>query len=222
MDRQRNPALTARLPPALAGGRIEATALPGAGGLSLYLLNADYPQWALDGDAVQALMETPLYWVFCWAAGQVLASRILANPQWVAGRRVLDFGAGSGVVAIAAARAGAREVVACDLDPDALAACEHNALLNGVSLVLADDFAAVAGPVDLVTAADVLYDRANLPWLDRLCARAPSVLLGDSRVRDFSHPAFRRLGEWEASTWPDLDESAAFRRVSLYAAGELP
>ena len=74
---------------------------------------------------------------------------------------------------------------------------------------------------DLILVADVLYDRANLPWLDRLCERAPAVLLGDSRVRDFSHPSFRRLGEWEASTWPDLDESPAFRRVSLYAAGML-
>jgi predicted nicotinamide N-methyase len=214
-----NPTLSALLPPTLAGARIEATDLPAVPALALYLLNADYPQQRLGDDAVRALMEDPLYWVFCWASGQVLAAAILANPEWVRGRRVLDFGAGSGVVAVAAARAGAAEVVACDRDPRALVACRENAALNGVALALAEDFELVQGRIDLITAADVLYDRANLPWLDRFVDRAGAVLVGDSRLRDVDRPRYRVLLRQSACTWPDLDESAEFRRVTVYAAG---
>jgi hypothetical protein len=63
------------------------------------LLNADYPQGSLNSQKVQRVMDNPLYWAFCWASGQVLAEFLLAYPHWVAGKRVLDFGCGSGVVA---------------------------------------------------------------------------------------------------------------------------
>ena len=133
-------------------------------------------------------------------------------------RQVLAFGAGSGVAAIAAAKAGAAEVVACDLDPLALQACRANAALNGVALEVSADFFAEADRFDVILVADVLYDRANLPLLDAFLTRGRQVLVADSRVRDFSHPPYRRIAAMEASTWPDLDESPAFRRVSLYHA----
>jgi predicted nicotinamide N-methyase len=164
-------------------------------------------------------MDNPLYWVFCWASGQVLAKLLLERPRWVQGKRVLDFGCGSGVVAIAAAMAGAREVIACDIDPLALRATRLNAGLNGVSLTLAQDFFEVRGDVDLVIVADVLYDRANLPWLARFTARAPRVLLADSRIRDFSHPPYREIARHSSCTLPDLDESPEFREVRVYLAG---
>lgn len=105
---------------------------------------------------------------------------------------MLDFGSGSGVAAIAAARAGAAEVVACDLIL-ALAASRANAELNGVELSYSADFFAEDDRFDLILVADVLYDRANLPLLDQFLSRGRQALVADSRVRDFRHPLYRRL-----------------------------
>ena len=131
---------------------------------------------------------------------------------------MLDFGAGSGVAAIAAAKAGAREVVACDLDPLAIAACRANARLNGVELSYSMDFFAEADRFDLILVADVLYDRANLPLLDQFLSRGRQALVADSRVRDFQHPLYQRLEMLNALTLPDLAEPWEFRNVSLYHA----
>jgi predicted nicotinamide N-methyase len=139
----------------------------------------------------------------------------------VAGKRVLDFGAGSGVAGIAAMRAGALEVVACDLDPLAIEACQANAVLNGVTLGYSRDFFGEDDRFDLILVADVLYDRANLPLLDEFLGRGNEALVADSRVRDFQHPLYKRLGIREALTLPDLAEPWEFRRVSLYHAQRL-
>ena len=165
-------------------------------------------------------MENPLYWVFCWASGQVLARFLLDNPQLVRGKRVLDFGCGSGVVAIAAGLAGAREVLACDIDSLALAATRFNAQLNGVELQLADDYFAVDGDIDLIIVADVLYDRENFSWLQRFVERAPQVLIADSRVKNFDHPPYSQIDRRESCTLPDLDESPEFRDVRIYLADQ--
>lgn len=210
--------LTARVAEIIPGGELCVQPLPALPSLHLLLLAADYPRRPLDPPAMQRIMDDPLYWVFCWASGQVLAQYLIDNPQWVRGKRVLDFGCGSGVVAIAAAQAGAREVIACDIDPLALAATASNAQLNDVQLTLSDDYRQVAGEVDLVTVADVLYDRANLPWLAAFSERAPAVLVADSRVRDFDFPPYTPAGRHESCTLPDLDESAEFRTVTIYQA----
>lgn len=211
----------------IPSARLEVMALPQARQptpgaaippLSLYLLNEDYPQGALAPHEVQRVMDNPLYWVFCWASGQVLAQRVLANPAWVRGKRVLDFGSGCGVVAIAAALAGAREVVACDIDPLALAATRLNAELNQAPVTLAGDYYAVAGEVDVILVADVLYDSSNFPWLQRFLARANQVLIADSRVKNFDFPPYRHIDSEHSCTLPDLDESEQFRDVRLYEA----
>jgi predicted nicotinamide N-methyase len=197
---------------------LERTALPGCPRIHLMLLNGDYPQGELDAGAVQRAMDNPLYWVFCWASGQVLAQFLLQNPDWVAGRRVLDFGCGSGVVAIAAALAGAAEVIACDIDPLALQATRVNGELNDVQLTLAADYHAIEGELDLIIVADVLYDRENFPWLARLVQRGQRVLIADSRVKDFDFPPYRGIERRDGYTVPDLDESAEFRDVRIYLA----
>ena len=215
VERELTQAIQGLLPQA----RIEATALAYYPELQLFLLNADYPQHGLPAEAVSQLIDNPLYWVFCWASGQVLARFLRDDPTWVAGKRVLDFGCGSGVVAIAAALAGARGVIACDIDPLALTATRRNAQLNAVDITLASDYFDIEGEVDLIIVADVLYDRENLVWLQRFVERAGTVLIADSRVKDFNYPPYVQIERCEACTLPDLDESREFRDVRIYRAG---
>ncbi|WP_313109279.1 class I SAM-dependent methyltransferase [Stutzerimonas nitrititolerans] len=201
----------------LGDARLCIATLPGTD-LRLWLIDPANMDRAFSPEETRRILEEPPYWSFCWASGLVLARWLAEHPEWVRGKRVLDFGAGSGVAAIAAARAGAAEVVACDLDPLALQACRANAALNGVTLGYSEDFFAEADRFDLIIVADVLYDRANRPLLDQFLSRGREVLVADSRVRDFQHPLYERLDILDACTWPDLAEPAEFRRVSLYHA----
>ncbi|WP_301361188.1 class I SAM-dependent methyltransferase [Stutzerimonas nitrititolerans] len=201
----------------LGDARLCIATLPGTD-LRLWLIDPTNMDRAFSPEETRRILEEPPYWSFCWASGLVLARWLAEHPEWARGKRVLDFGAGSGVAAIAAARAGAAEVVACDLDPLALQACRANAALNGVTLGYSEDFFAEADRFDLIIVADVLYDRANLPLLDQFLSRGREVLVADSRVRDFQHPLYERLDILDACTWPDLAEPAEFRRVSLYHA----
>ncbi|KWR84204.1 MULTISPECIES: methyltransferase [Pseudomonas] len=201
----------------LGDARLGAERLPGTD-IALWLIDAQNMDRQFSPDETRRILEEPPYWCFCWASGLALARWLAERPQWVAGKRVLDFGAGSGIAAIAAAKAGAAEVVACDLDPLALAASRANAELNGVQLSYSEDFFGEEDRYDLILVADVLYDRANLPLLDAFLGKGREALVADSRVRDFQHPLYRRLDILDACTWPDLAEPHEFRKVSLYHA----
>lgn len=209
--------LQAALGELLGDAQLVAEALPGTD-LKLWLIDANNMDRAFSPEETRRILEDPPYWSFCWASGLALARFLAEQPEWVAGKRVLDFGAGSGVAGIAAMKAGAVEVVACDLDPLAIEACRANAELNGVTLEYSGDFFAEEDRFDLILVADVLYDRANLPLLDQFLSRGKQALVADSRVRDFQHPSYERLGILEALTLPDLAEPWEFRRVSLYHA----
>lgn len=210
--------LTAEIRKTLSAARIIPVTLPDCNGLRLYLLDDDFPRAPLSPAEMEAALNEPAYWIFCWASGLALARKILREPELVRGKKVLDFGAGSGVVACAAAMAGAREVVACDIDPVSLTASAANAALNGVSVRLAGDFFALKEDFDLVLAADVLYDKANHHFLDAFLQRAPAVLVADSRVKNLQVAPYRLSGEEDAGTLPDLNEFDEFRRVRFYQA----
>ena len=127
----------------------------------------------------------PPFWAFAWAGGQGLARYVLDHPELVAGKRVLDFASGSGLVAIAAAKAGAARVLVCDIDPLANYACAANARENTVFLeeLTLDDLKTVPKDIDVILAGDVCYEylmaHRVVAWL-RLCAAAGiKVLLGD-------------------------------------------
>ncbi|WP_434560688.1 class I SAM-dependent methyltransferase [Pseudomonas sp. Z4-20] len=201
----------------LGDARLVPCPLPGTD-LTLWLIDGDNMDRAFSSEETRRILHEPPYWSFCWASGLAMARYLAEHPQWVEGKRVLDFGAGSGVAGIAAAKAGAMQVVACDLDPLALAAAKANALLNDVTLNYSTDFFAEADRFDLILVADVLYDRANLPLLDQFLSRGREALVADSRVRDFQHPLYRRIEMLEAMTLPDLAEPEEFRHVSLYHA----
>lgn len=188
--------------------------------LPLLLISENYPREGLPYEVAQALMDNPPYWCFCWASGQVLARYLLENPEIVKNQTVIDFGAGCGIVAIAAALSGAKRVIACDLDPNALAACDVNAQRNGVKLEYSSDvFDLLADPTlasAMITVADVFYDRDNLPLLSKFNAFFKEVLVADSRLKGMPLPGLETLGVIASHTVPDLDESIEFNRVTLY------
>jgi len=202
----------------LPSARLEVTSLLEVPELQLLLLAQDYPQGNLSQQEMQRVMDNPLYWIFCWASGQVLAKYLTEHADWVKGKRVLDFGCGSGVVAIAAALSGAAQVIACDIDPLALEATRINAELNGVELILSDDFFTIEGEIEIIIASDVLYDRENFPWLQRFVERTDQVLLADSRVKNFQQPPYLQIERRDSCTLPDLEESVEFRDVRIYFA----
>lgn len=130
--------------------------------------------------------QPPPFWAFAWPGSQVIARYLIEHPAVVAGRRVLDYGAGSGLAAIAAMRAGAASALAADIDPIAAHVQRLNAALNEVALetTLADQVGrATDADADVVLAGDVCYDRAEsdraLPWLRSLAAAGALVLLAD-------------------------------------------
>lgn len=208
--------LQSRLRDFIPGADLSAQALPLAPELQLWLLDECYPQHLLDSEQIQRIMNYPAYWCFCWGSGQVMARYLLDHPELVRGKSVVDFGCGSAVAAIAAAKAGAASVVACDLDPDAILSSYLNAELNAVELEYSADFFADERHYDVILVADVLYDRANLPLLECFRQRADTVLVADSRVKNFSVPGYRHIQFQHATTIPDLSESEEFSRINLY------
>jgi predicted nicotinamide N-methyase len=196
--------------------RIERQPLPGCPRIVLGLINADFPLGPLPPEVMRAVIARPAYWAFCWGSGLALARFLLDRPEWVRGRQVLDFGSGSGVVAVAAALAGAARVVACDNDPAAMAATRANAAENGVPVEVVADLAAAGTGYDLLLMADVLYDRANLPVLEQAARCADAVLVADSRVPELPDPAYRRIREIPAVTFPNLGEFDEFGTVRLF------
>jgi predicted nicotinamide N-methyase len=128
--------------------------------------------------------QPPPFWAFAWAGGQALARHLLDHPALVAGRSVLDLATGSGLVAVAAARAGAAPVTANDVDPYSLAAAEANAIANQVHVsTLEADILDTDPPASVILAGDVFYSREMagrvLPFLRRAAGRGCLVLVGD-------------------------------------------
>jgi len=212
--------LLSRIP----GARLEWQRPPQTPELPLLLISEDYPRQGLPADVAEALMDDPPYWCFCWASGQVLARYLLDNPSLVAGKTVVDFGAGCGIVAIAAKLAGAERAIACDLDSIALAATRVNAEASGVELEYSEDIAQILNDTQyqgsVATVADVFYDRENLPILSRFNAFFSEVLVADSRLKGMPLPGLNALEVIASHTVPDLDESREFNRVTLYQTAQ--
>lgn len=156
----------------------------------------------------------PPYWAFAWPGGQALARYLLDDPELVRGRRVLDVGSGSGLVAIAAARAGAASVVATDVDALAVAAVSLNAEANDVSVVslLADGLRGEGSGVDLVLAGDLFYERPMaervLAFLEAAHASGAGVLVGDPGREYLPQTRFEPLASYEVAVPAGLEDRA--------------
>ncbi|KRE09872.1 nicotinamide N-methyase [Bosea sp. Root381] len=158
--------------------------VPHAPEIGLHVAQEATELWQKTEDELATIGLPPPFWAFAWAGGQALARYLLDDTSIVRGRRVLDFASGSGLVAIAAAKAGAAAVEACDIDAFAAEAIAINADANAVRIaVRLDGLVGRDEGWDVVCAGDVCYERAMaervIAWLEQLAARGAQVLIGD-------------------------------------------
>ncbi|MDL2408417.1 50S ribosomal protein L11 methyltransferase [Rhizobium calliandrae] len=178
------------------------------------------PQSGLWRLAEQDPEFSPPYWAHYWGGGLVLARYLLDGPHIVAGRRVLDLGAGSGIVGIAAAKAGATEVIAADVDPYAIAATGLNAALNEVTIkpLLTDLTKGKPPATDIICVGDLFYDAALAErvtgFLDHCLEQGIEVLIGDPWRAHLPHSRLRLLAEYIV---PDFGASASSRPSGIFA-----
>ena len=152
------------------------------------------------------------YWAFAWAGGQALARYILDHSEQVRGRRVLDFGAGSGLVAIAAMKSGARHVTAAEIDDFAVAAIALNAALNAVIIEIAtgDLLASPPASWDTVLIGDMCYERPLAErltrWLRDAARRGATVLMGDPGRAYLPQEGLSEITRYQVPTPLDLED----------------
>ena len=196
---------------------VEPRPLPLVPDLSFHLLVDHYPVDSLQQAEYERLMQRPPYWAFCWGGGQALARWIMDNPGRVLGLRVVDFGAGSGVAGIAAARCGAASVLAVDVDSDALLACQLNAALNGVNIMVSQGAPEFGSK--LLLAADVAYEDSGFAAVMAHIESGGKAIIAESRLRNLHErfPALSLQARYSIRTFPDLDESEMFDEVHIYA-----
>jgi len=180
--------------------------------IRLHLATEITPIWQATEETLARGAVPPPFWAFAWAGGQALARYILDHPAEIVGRSVLDFGAGSGLVAIAAAKAGAAFVMAADIDHFAAAAIAANAELNEVAVtVTTADLVDAADPRgDIVVAGDVCYEQPMAArvarWLAALAKRGCLVLLGDPGRAYLPANGLRQRARYLVPTSRDLED----------------
>jgi predicted nicotinamide N-methyase len=195
-------------------------AVPHAPEIRLHLADEATELWQKTEEELGQLGLSPPFWAFAWAGGQALARYVLDHPETVAGRRVLDFASGSGLVAVAAARAGARSVEASDVDPFAIEAIALNAALNGVAVEarLADLVGRDEG-WDAALAGDIFYERDTAAkvtqWLSGLSERGVAVLIGDPGRSYLEKDRLEPLATYEVPVTRAL-EDAEVKRSSVW------
>ena len=185
--------------------------------IKLYLATEVVPLWRATEEELEKMGVPPPYWAFAWAGGQALARYILDHPDVVAGKRVLDIGAGSGLVGIAAARAGAASVLAADIDAFSAAAVRLNAAANDCAMALTqDDLIGTDGDWDVILVGDLFYERPLaerlLAWLKPLGRPA---LLGDPGRNYFPKDQVERLALYNVQVSRDL-EDREIRETGVY------
>lgn len=196
--------------------------VPHAPEISLWLADEVTPIWRLTEEELGEMGLPPPFWAFAWAGGQALSRWVLDHPQEVSGKRVIDFAAGSGLVGIAAMKAGAASVLCADIDPFCEAAVRLNAEANDVVLDFTDSDLLLAPPpdVEVILAGDVCYERPMtervLAWLAAARANGTRVLIGDPHRTYFPREGLTFLAEYRVPTTRELEDQE-IKRSSVWA-----
>ncbi|MFC0632952.1 class I SAM-dependent methyltransferase [Brevundimonas balnearis] len=198
------------------------TTVPHAPEIRLWLADEVTPLWRLTEEELGEMGVAPPFWAFAWAGGQALARWLLDHPQEVAGRTVVDLATGSGLVAIAAMKAGAASVLAADIDAFCGPAVALNAEANGVEVRFTDtDLLDAAAPeAEVILAGDVFYERPMaervLAWLTAARRRGARVLVGDPGRSYFPKAGLTMLAEYTVPTTRELEDQEV-KRTRVWA-----
>ena len=181
--------------------------------ISLLLADEAVPLWQKTEEQLNEDGLPPPFWAFAWAGGQALARYVLDHPQSVAGKRVLDLASGSGLVAIAAMKAGAHETLAADIDSFALEAIKLNAHENGVALQCCSDdlLAGTDRQWDVVLAGDIFYERDTaeraFAFVSGQATHGATVLIGDPGRSYLPKDRLTKLAEYSVPVTRELEDN---------------
>jgi predicted nicotinamide N-methyase len=190
--------------------------------IALHLADEITPLWRMTEDELGEIGLPPPFWAFAWAGGQALARYLMDNPDVVAGKRVLDFAAGSGLVGIAALKAGAASVLCADIDSFCATAGALNGEANGVapSFTAIDLLDAPPPDVDVIAAGDICYEKPLaervLAWLAEARSRGITVLIGDPGRSYFPRTGLIKLAEYQVPTTRELEDMEV-KKTAVYA-----
>jgi predicted nicotinamide N-methyase len=179
--------------------------------IRLHLASEIVPIWRSTEEELKREGIDPPFWAFAWAGGQALARYIIDHPETVDGRRVLDFGSGSGLVAIAAAKAGAKSVLACDIDLIALEAVKVNAAINRVEVeCTSTNLIGTDDDWNTLLVADMCYEQplsAQVEhWMRYIARRGGLVLLGDPKRTYFPKTGLAALRSYSVPVTRELED----------------
>jgi len=181
--------------------------------VKLRLAHEAVPLWQKTEEELGEMGLPPPFWAFAWAGGQALARHVLDHPELVRGRSVIDLASGSGLVGIAASRAGASHVLAADIDRFAVTAIGLNAELNDIGLIVtADDLLAAPPPaVAVILVGDLFYEQdlaaRTHAWLRQAEAAGTAVLIGDPGRSYLPRHSLENLAEYRVKVTRDLEDA---------------
>ncbi len=180
--------------------------------IKLHMATEVTPLWKLTEEALRGDNLSPPFWAFAWPGGQGVARFVLDHPEVVKGKRILDMAAGSGVVAVAAMKVGAKSALAVDIDRLAIEAIKLNAGLNGVEVKTCEgiDLSKPFKQADVILAGDVFYEQmmsASFNRWMRLCVEiGKGVYVGDPGRAYVPHEGLIRLASYDVPTSRDLED----------------
>jgi predicted nicotinamide N-methyase len=181
--------------------------------IQLHLAHEAVPLWQKTEEELGEIGLPPPFWAFAWAGGQALARYVLDNPEMVANKRVVDIASGSGLVAIAAMKAGAAHVLAADIDKFAVAAMSINARSNQVELSITSTDMLLSAPpqVDVILVGDLFYEKfiaeKVFAWLTVAKANGTHVLIGDPGRSYLPKDKLTKLAEYNVPVTRDLEDA---------------
>jgi predicted nicotinamide N-methyase len=191
--------------------------------IDLHLADEITPIWQLTEEALEEIGLPPPFWAFAWAGGQALARYVIDTPKAVAGKRVIDFAAGSGMVGIAAMLAGAKDVLCADIDAYCEAAVALNTAANGVVCAFTAANLLDAPPpawAEIILAGDICYEKPLaervLAWLAAARAAGATVLIGDPGRSYVPRSGLTHLAEYQVETTRELEDFAV-KKTSVWA-----